>query len=291
MGLGDYFLSFVAVILVWTTIELDESHNSWIPGVIASLPVALIAGVQGTIEEGYGLGLVYASGFGFVIFAIVVVVRYTQREAMKKTLRNIVVVVLFAAAFFVAKYAIQQFRMSATAKEVAAIAEKGLKKLRQKAIAENPGLPESVALLKEAQRHMAQSLKNAESQLEKVTIAADAFFTIYFMNTRSRLKFCLEQGIDLRPFVSTYSKLHLAEYDKAKAIYKRAGEDEENLWKLIQQFTEDVVKRDMLDMSARQQLSVRQVCEFLAVNAETVVPYLHFSKRAPAVYEVLSQAK
>lgn len=106
---------------------------------------------------------------------------------------------------------------------------------------------------------------------QQAQTAAGMFWGFYWVNTKARVDYCDQRGVDISPFTVEFERSHAAELSRASAIYSAAGENPlEHLPKVLPQLAK-AVEQDMIDVTAGAQVPLDQACELFNENAEELV--------------------
>jgi hypothetical protein len=163
--------------------------------------------------------------------------------------------------------------------------------MRTDAVQKHPDLPVTVAMQQEAGQRFEEKMAAAASGQKRANLAADSFWGFYFINARSRLDFCREQGVDIQSFVDAFERGHTTQVATARAIYARSQTDENWLYSQIKDQVRKVIIQDMNDMATSNGISAKEACQLIADNAEDFAREMHVSKRVPALFQALSSVK
>jgi hypothetical protein len=189
-------------------------------------------------------------------------------------------------AFFAAKYAVVEFRE----KRSAAAVEQQMEQMQADAVAKRPDQPKSMAFAEEAKERTAEKLAAAPTVTKRENDAADMFWGFYLGNTRLRPAYCKEQGVDITAFVTAFAKAHETEFAKAKAVYRRAGANENEVFGQVESMVRGMIVQDVKDMAAAFETTEAGACQIIADNADALVAEMLLSKVNPPVYEALKGA-
>ena len=160
---------------------------------------------------------------------------------------------------------------------------------------------EKVALDKYADAPKADALQQAAvevasadlSQLDgadRANFAAENFFGFLWMNTRLRRDYCEDLGVDITPFVRVFSEAHVQERERAEEIFRNAGTNEEEMWRLYrqQEYLHAFIRQDMQDFQKGAELdSQNAACAAFIEFADDLVKEIHLSKRIPEIHKAL----
>lgn len=194
--------------------------------------------------------------------------------------------ILIAVVFVVGFVAVRHFMQRQDERTAAGAAERTVEELRQKGVEKHPEQPLSSAMHQEAVAMAESKLSEETDQGKRVVSAASMFFGFYLVNTRERVLFCQEQGIDIGSFVEPFAAAHAAELQKARAVL--AGQvSEEKLYGMVRSQLRTVVVQDMQDIAAQSQTDAKGACELIAANGPAVAAEMHLSKTQPAVRRAL----
>jgi hypothetical protein len=205
-----------------------------------------------------------------------------MQDKARLTLRVLVFVLAFAAA----KIGLQTYREH---RAVADAAQK-LEQLQAQAESRHPGESATLALKKEAAASAATELQRAPNASARERSAADMFWGYYFLNTRSRPEYCRARGVDIHAFVAAFAAANADELRAARAIYRRAGADENDTYRLSASLLDKVLQQDMREAATSNHLSEIEVCQVIEDHADALVARLQLSKAQPTVYATLHAA-
>ncbi len=205
---------------------------------------------------------------------------------MKENTRLILRVLAFALAFVAAKTGLQAYR------EHRAVASAGqkLEQLQAQARARHPGEPASLALKKEALESATAQLQSEADASKRDRSAADMFWGYYFLNTRKRPEFCRTKGIDIHSFVAAFEAANADELRAARAIYRRAGADENDTYRLSESLLDKLLQQDMREAATSNRISETEVCQVIEDHADALVARMKLSQVQPLVYATLHAA-
>jgi hypothetical protein len=193
--------------------------------------------------------------------------------AMNKPLRIMVAVAVGFAAF----YGVKSLRQpSANPEQTAEAISRQMDDLRERAKREHPDLPPTDALKAVTAAESARKLA-AQSGDQRANTAADMFWGFYWINTKARVEYCAERGVDLAPFASAFQKHHDAELQRAKSIYSAAGIDPQSALRTVQPELTKVVVQDMKDVAAGAKVPLEQTCALFNANAEQFAQLIELS--------------
>ncbi|MBK7900635.1 MAG: hypothetical protein KA603_01575 [Azonexus sp.] len=194
--------------------------------------------------------------------------------------------ILIAVAFVVGFVAVRHFMQRQDERTAAGAAQRTVEELQQKGAEKHPGQPLSAAMQQEAVAMAESKLSEESDQGKRLMSAASMFYGFYLVNTRERVQFCREQGVDIAAFVEPFAAAHAAELQKARAAL--AGQvTEEKLYGMVQSQLRTVVVQDMKDIAAQSQTDAKGACEIIAANGPAVAAEMHIAKTQPAVHRAL----
>ncbi|MFL6621879.1 MAG: hypothetical protein ACJ8NR_04595 [Sulfurifustis sp.] len=201
--------------------------------------------------------------------------------------KKVLSVLVFVAAFVVVKYGFDAYQRYKTQANV----EASMAKLKADGVKNNPNLPVSEAMGREAVAKTSEQLSAEGDEKTRRARAASSYFGFYLVNTRTRPEFCRQQNVDITPFVSAFEREHKAESAQARAALAAVDTDENQLFGLVEKQLKQVIVQDMNDIAASNKVSVREACQMIASNGETVAAEMHISKVQPAVYRTLTTGR
>ena len=201
-------------------------------------------------------------------------------QSVAETLLSIVVAVLI---YFAAGYAVIEVRE----RQSIGSADSALQQFTADAVAARPDLPESIAILEKAREQAQKTLTDAPTIAKRENDAATIFWGFYFLNTRARAAYCKERGVDIAPFIAAFRQAHETEVAAAKAIYRRASVNDDDVYRQMESMATKTVAQDMEDLAALNEIGETEACQLFADNPEEVVQRVLFAKVTPTVYETL----
>lgn len=181
---------------------------------------------------------------------------------MNKVVQTILGLAVAMAAFYGVRELRQQAANQPTAEEVG----KHMDDLRARAEREHPDMAKSDALKQVVAEESANKFATQTGD-QQANTAADMFWGFYWVNTKARVDYCTQRGVDLAPFTAAFEKEHGAELARAKAVYSAAGVDPEvTLPNVLPQLAK-TVEQDMKDVTSGAQVPLDQACGFFNENA------------------------
>ena len=117
--------------------------------------------------------------------------------------------------------------------------------------------------------------------------AASTFEGYYLSNTRTRVKFCKEQGVDIARFVAAVDRVNAAERMRASEAEKDFPMNVDEFYAAIEPQMRKAVEIDMTDVSTRNHISMRQACQLISDNADAIAAQAAFARMQPVVHEAL----
>ncbi|WP_460709509.1 hypothetical protein [Lysobacter terrae] len=139
--------------------------------------------------------------------------------------------------------------------------------LRARATREHPGMATTDAMKEVAAQDAAKKLAT-QTRDQQTDTAAGMFMGFYWTNTKGRVAYCAQRGIDLTPFTTAFAKEHSAELERANAVFSAAGVAPETLLPKVMPELTKVVEQDMKDVTAGAKVPLDQACDLFNENAE-----------------------
>ena len=204
-----------------------------------------------------------------------------------RALRGSVWLAAFFVAFFGVKYAKQVWFDERAIAKVSA----DLDQMRADATKARPDLPASQAYQQAASKQATTKLANQAGDKQAET-AADMYWGFLFVNTRARVAFCRNLGIDISSFATAFERLHAAETAQAHAIYRRLSSvTEDDLYQKLKSQMLKTVGDDMTGVAKASNVSTTAVCQAFSSEGEEIAKEMLLSKTQPAIYEALKSAR
>lgn len=205
---------------------------------------------------------------------------------MKDITRLILGVLILVLALAAAKTGLQTYREH----RAVAAADQKLEQLQAQAQARHPGEPAALALKKEASASATAQLQGEADASKRDRSAADMFWGYYFMNTRNRPEYCRTKGVDIHSFVAAFEAANADEVRAARAIYRRAGADENQTYRVSESLLDQVLRQDMREAAISNGISEAEVCQVIEAHADALVARMKLSQVQPLVYATLHAA-
>jgi hypothetical protein len=197
----------------------------------------------------------------------------------------------FAVAFFVVKALTQSWFDKRSEKRMAAASEQKMASIREEAAKRHPDLPVSEAMKQEAGRQMTETIESQSGDRAKqANTAADQFWGFALVNTRSRVEFCRELGVDISSFKQAFESVHREEIARATAIDARRNVDREKVYQVLREQMRRSTEQDMRDLAKGANTDLPGACRAVAENAAALAEEIRFSKSLPAVHKALMAA-
>lgn len=206
---------------------------------------------------------------------------------MGENAKKIISVLVIVAVFIAVRFGIQAYNEQGAM----AAAEDKIDQIRQRAAQNHPDMQTSEAMRQEAVAMASEKLNAETDQRKRLTTAASNFMGFYLINTRERAKYCLENGVDISPFVSAFEQGHAAEYAKARTALAGAPVTEDKLYAMLQPQLRPLIVQDMTDIASQNNVSIKGACELIADNGAALADQMHISKAQPVVYMALMEVK
>ncbi len=201
--------------------------------------------------------------------------------------KNSLGILAFIAAFLAVKYGMQAYREHQSVAKV----EQSLSQMQTEAAQKHPDAPASIALQQLATEQASKKIASETDAQKRASTAADMFWGFYFINVRERPEFCREQGTDIQPFVKAFEKGHTKELTQARTIYARSSADENKVYALLKTQFRKMIQQDMNDIAIANKITLKEACQLISENGESLAKEMHLSKVQPAVYQALSLPK
>lgn len=183
---------------------------------------------------------------------------------MNKFAQSALSVAVMLAAF----YGVKSLRQHAANREpTAEELNKRMDDLRARAAREHPDMAATDAMKEVALKESAQKLATQTGD-QQANTAADMFWGFYWANTKARVTYCAQRGVDLTPFTTAFAREHSAELQRANAIYSAAGVAPETLLPTVMPTLTKTVEQDMKDLASGAQVPLDQACDLVNENAE-----------------------
>lgn len=197
--------------------------------------------------------------------------------------RVALLVLVVAALALGLRLGVEQWRESALVGEVDAAVED----IRAQAVARHPGLPEPVAMAREASAMAAARLAAEPDPDKRRVMAAGNLFGVYFLNTRQRPAFCRDLGVDIGPFVAAFERINAKTLAAARAALESSPVAENELYAALRPQLERLMEKDMADLAARHGITAAAACRALADDAGALAGAMDMAVLQPASHGVL----
>lgn len=215
-------------------------------------------------------------------------------HAMNNAVKFLLVLIVGLAVVVVGLFANNMRRQSAvkaeTAKEEAM--RKGVDEANQRlnaAADKHPEQMRSEAMANEANRMLNEKLSGNASQQQKLANAAGAFMGFYLINTRSRVDFCNDQGVNISSFANAITSAHTRELAKAREIMTNVAKvDDDQIYAKMGSQLRPMVLQDMQDLATAQKLNLKQACQLFADNGPAIAAEMNIRKTQPLVASMLN---
>lgn len=143
--------------------------------------------------------------------------------------------------------------------------------------AKYPALPLPAARERLAQDQAALSRDATPEARKRALAAAGHFFDFLHGNTRSRVAFCRNAGVDLASFAAATGKANAAELSQATAIYRDAGTDVEAEWRSHREALDAAVAEHMQELAQQRNTDAAGACRSFARNPEAIAKLMAFA--------------
>lgn len=193
-----------------------------------------------------------------------------MRPKMKKPILIILVLVAFVAlagSALIYRQVRTQWSKESLDQEYAELQAEAAKK---------EGMPRADALREAGLAQAAAKLKAAKGADAKALSAAETFFGFLYMNTKARVAWCRERGVDLTPFADAFSDYNAAELARAEAVFAANSADSRLLWSMTQESMMEIVEVDMQDVAKSNGITLDQTCAFFNEHAAEIAPRIAF---------------
>lgn len=168
----------------------------------------------------------------------------------------------------VAFYGVKSLKQNAANREptTAEIRQK-MDDLRTRAESEHPDMAKTDALKQVASDDAAKKLAT-QTGTQQANTAADMFWGFYWANTKARVDYCAQRGVDLTPFTTAFTNEHGSELARATAVYAAAGVEPETQLPKVMPELRKVIEQDMIDVTTGAEVPLDQACALFNDNAE-----------------------
>ena len=210
-----------------------------------------------------------------------------ERNMKSGFTNNALGILAFIIAFLAVKYGMQVYREHQAVAKV----EQSISQMQTEAAQKHPDVPASIALQQVAIEQAYKKMASETDVQKRASSAADMFWGFYFINVRERPEFCREQDTDIQPFVKAFENGHIKELAQAKTIYARSSVDENKLYALLKSQFRKMIQQDMNDIATANKVTLKEACQLISENGESLAKEMHLSKAQPAVYQALFSPK
>lgn len=200
-------------------------------------------------------------------------------------MKKIIAAVMLIAAFMAVKNIMEMNREH----EAIEKAKASLSELKDNAVKKRPDVSVSEAVRLEAVEQASAKISGEPDKNKRLISAVGNFMGFYLVNTRERLNYCHENGVDISSFVHEFERVNESEYEKAKGILAGTPYSEERLYVELQSQFRGLIAQDMKDMASAQGGSVEGACKFLEDNGREFAEKMHILKIQPVVYQTLME--
>jgi len=198
-------------------------------------------------------------------------------------LKRCMQLIIIAISFIGMKYAIKMHRKNT----LPASPSQQSTQLITGNLQNQPVSPVTITTKQEAISQAGEIVKNSPNNKVRRDNAAVAFFGFYFVNTRSRVDFCNEQGTTIQLFSDAFKRNHVKELDVARSIIAESHMNEEQIYSLTKVQLRSALDADMHDIATSGGTNAKGACELIVAKAELLADTLQLSKVQPAVYQAL----
>lgn len=166
-------------------------------------------------------------------------------------------------------YALRTAREAPSAPPTATQMSQKVEALTAQARREHPQMATTDALKQVASDQAAKTFASQDAA-QRANSAADMFFGFYYLNTRGRVAYCQQRGVDLAPFVAAFDQVHGDELARARAIYARRGSQPETVLTTLMPAFASFVEQDMKDVTSGAKAPLDAACGLFNDNARTL---------------------
>lgn len=126
-------------------------------------------------------------------------------------------------------------------------------------------------------------------QKERQYAAADMFWGFYFMNTKARVNFCHEGGVDMAEFVAQFNERHAAEKAQAEKLYAQFDMNPQDMWKMAEKMDaiSMVLEQDMMQAAYVLNKPLGEVCAYLNTTPPNLMDRVTFKNAMPTQWAAL----
>ena len=142
--------------------------------------------------------------------------------------------------------------------------------------AKKEGMLKADALREAGLAQVSEKLKAAESAEARALTAAETFFGFLYMNTKARVAWCRERGVDIGPFARAFTDYNATELKRATEVFAANGTDPESLWPMTQAGMMEVVAQDMQGVATSNNIPLEKTCAFFNEHAAEIAPRIAF---------------
>jgi hypothetical protein len=201
---------------------------------------------------------------------------------MRTALKRIGSVLAFIAAFAVVRGGISWYQeYSASQKASATVTD-----MMNDAAKKHPGSTVSQATINEAIERSKNTLTSEADATKRQRTAAEQFYGFYFINTRARPEFCLQQGVDISPFTKAFENEHVEQLARARAVAK-LGTSEDDFYGMMREAIWKVLSQDMQDIATANATSLKGSCELISQQGPEVAAKLNIANVNPTLLRAL----
>lgn len=204
---------------------------------------------------------------------------------MKDGTRVALLVLGVGALALVLRLGAEEWRERALVEEV----DEAVEDIKTQAARRHPGLPEPAAMEREALEMAGARLAAEADPVRRRVMAAGNFFGIYFLNTRQRLAFCHDLGVDIGPFVAAFERVNAKTLAAARAALESSPVGEAELYGVLEPQLQRLVGRDMADLASRHGVTPAAACQALADDAGALAGAMDMAVLQPEVQKVLME--
>ena len=154
-----------------------------------------------------------------------------------------------------------------------------------------PNEPDAIAYQKEAAAEAGSAIQNAGSAEGRRNTAVGAFYGFYLVNVRSRVDYCIRQGVNIDAFTTPSKSNNAPVLAVAAPLLTTMGMDQDKLYATLKTQISDMVETDMKGIAANSKTDAKGACQLMATNGGAIAEQMRFSKMLPEAYQVLMGAQ
>lgn len=195
---------------------------------------------------------------------------------------------LGALAVIAAASTFWSYGMTAAFRSTSSELESQFEEMKREAKATFPNKPTAIALSDLASSQSARDLASTRDPELRAAKAASIFMGFYLVNTRARLEYCRQKGVDISDFSASFASAWRPAHAKAVEVLARSGLDEEAIWKQARSVLMSAVT---IDMGAIGHVpGFKSTCDVVNKKAQLIIDKLDINKKAPEAMRILMGA-